>query len=258
MIDKERPTEKDTHIRESIVRLTHELLRLVLILIWKFTIWLLRKMAKGLLWCLQTIEKGWVQLNVWWNDNDTQAKVAKIKAGLRKAAATLAEWSKIACKEGIKGTKIGAAASWKGLKIASKATLQGIIIGFKATIQGIIHLRSTSKKIGQLVQKGTIATWKWIKRCWRSMKFSHIKRKRAYQEFRRNGGIKGSLVKTSHHVKQSIEIFMEEDQEEATAEAVTEDDLMEEVLEEGANEGRKSMRIGKSFIARAKNFMDAE
>ena len=51
---------------------------------------------------------------------------------------------------------------------------------------------------------------------------------------------------------------MEEDQEETTEDAVTEDDLMEEVLEEGASEGKKSMRIGKSFITHAKNFMDAE
>ena len=258
MIDKEKPTEKDAHIRESIVRLTRELLRLILILIWKFTIWLFKKTAKGLLWCLQAIEKGWTQLNTWWNDNDTQAKVEKTKAELRKAASTLAEWSKIAYKEALKYLKIGAKASWEGLKTTSKSTLKGIIIGAKATIQGIIHLRSTCKKISTLTQKGAIATWKWFKRCWRSMKLSHIKRKRAYQEFRRNGGIKGCLVKTSHHVKYSIEIFMEEDQEEATEDAVTEDDLMEEVLEEGASEGKKSMRIGKSFITHAKNFMDAE
>lgn len=250
--------EKDAHIRESIVRLLRELLRLILILIWKFTIWLFKKTAKGLLWCLQTTEKAWIELNTWWSDNDTQAKVAKIKAELNKAAYTLAEWSKIAYKEAIKGVKIGLAASWKGLKIATRATLQGIGIGFRATVQGIIHLRSTSKKIGILTKKGAIATWKWLKRCWRSIKLAHIKRKRAYQEFRKNGGVKGCLIQTSHHVKYSIEIFMEEDQEEATEDAVTEDDLMEEVLEEGASEGKKSMRIGKSFIAQAKNFMDAE
>ena len=51
---------------------------------------------------------------------------------------------------------------------------------------------------------------------------------------------------------------MEEDQEEATPDAVTEDDLMEEALEEGANDGKKSMKIGKSFIKHAKNFMDVE
>ena len=33
---------------------------------------------------------------------------------------------------------------------------------------------------------------------------------------------------------------------------------MEEALEEGANDGRKSMKIGKSFITHAKNFMDVE
>ena len=51
---------------------------------------------------------------------------------------------------------------------------------------------------------------------------------------------------------------MEEDQEEATPDAVTEDDIMVEALEKGANDGKKPMKIGKTFITHAKNFMDVE
>ena len=90
------------------------------------------------------------------------------------------------------------------------------------------------------------------------MKLSRIRRKRAYQEFRRNGGVKGMLINTSHSIKSGIQMFMEEDQEEAAPDAVTEDDLMEEAMEASANEGKKSVKIGKTFLSHAKNFMDVE
>ena len=53
-------------------------------------------------------------------------------------------------------------------------------------------------------------------------------------------------------------MFMEEDQNEATPDAITEDDIMEEVMEEKVNEGSKSVKFGKSFLSKAKDFMDVE
>ena len=258
MTEEDRFNEHEEYTGRSASQLVRELLRLILVLIWRFIVWLFKRILKGILWCMQAAEDGWRQLNDWWNDNNTQEKVAKIKAWLKKAAKTFGNWCVIAGKATLHRIAVGAKATWHGLKVAIKATVKGIVIAIKATIQGIIHLRPTIKKLGQLIVMGAKAFVAWLRRCKRGMKLSRIRRRRRYEAFRRNGGIKGWMVSTTHDVRKNIELFMEEDQEEADPDAVTEDDIMEEALEEGANDGKKSMKIGKSFITRAKNFMDVE
>ena len=240
------------------MQLAREILRLLLVLLWKMLLWLIRKFLKGVLWCILTCEKGWARLQAWWHDNNTQEKVRKIKAWLKMAARTLGKWSVIAGKSTLKGIAIGASATWKGIKITVRSTYHGIIIATKATIQGIIHLRPTIKKMYSLMVQGIKSTWTWLKRCGRGMKLMHIRRKRAYQRFRRNGGVKGVMVATSRNIKNGIQMFMEEDQEEAAPDAITEDDIIAEALDERANEGRKSVQIGKSFLSKAKEFTEAE
>ena len=256
--EEERQRRHEDISGRSAAQLVRELLRLILVLIWRFLVWLIKRFLKGILWCMQAAEEGWRRLNDWWHDNNTQEKVAKTKAWLKMAAKTFGRWCVIASKATLHGIVIGSKATWYGLKVAAKATAKGIVIAVKATIQGIIHLRPTIKKMGQLIVQGAKATVAWIKRCKRGMKLSRIRRRRRYEAFRRNGGVKGWMVNTSHNVRKNIEMFMEEDQEEAAPDAVTEDDSMEEALEEGANDGKKSMKIGKSFITHAKNFMDVE
>ena len=256
---EEKPQrEREEYTGKSALQLLRELLRLILVLLWRFLVWVFKKILKGLLWCMQAAEKGWERLNDWWHDNSTQEKVAKTKAWFKMAAKTLGRWCVVAGKATVHGIAVGAKATWNGLKIATKATAKGIVFAVQATIQGIIHLRPTIKKIGRGIVHGAQAFVAWLKQCRRGMKLSRIRRKRAYQEFKRTGGIKGAISRTSHNVRNNIERFMEEDQEEAAPDAVTEDDLMAETLEEGANEGNKSMKIGKSFMSHAKNFMDAE
>ena len=240
------------------MQICREMLRLLLVLLWRMLLWCIKKFLKGVLWLIQVCEDGCKRLNNWWHDNNTQEKVAKIKAWLSRAIRTFGRWCVTACKATVKGIAIGSVMAWKGIKIATKATAKGIVIATKATVRGIIHLRPTIKKIGRLIVQGAKATWAWMKRCRRGMKLARIKRKRAYQHFRRNGGVKGMMIYTSHSIKNGIRMFMEEDQEEATPDAVTEDDIMAEELEERANEGMKSIQIGKSFMEKAKDFMDGE
>lgn len=258
MTEEERQSGHEEMTGKSASQLMRELLRLILVLTWRFLVWFFKKFLKSVLWCMQAAEKGWKHLNDWWHDNNTQEKVAKTKAWLKMATKTFGKWCVIAGKATIHGIVVGAKATGHGLKVAAKATAKGIFIAFKATIQGIIHLRPTLKKLGQLIVKGAKGFVAWMKRCRRGLKLSRIRRKRRHEAFLRNGGIKGWMMSTSRNMRKSIEMFMEEDQEEAAPDAVTEDDIMEEALEEGANDGRKSMKIGKSFITRAKNFMDVE
>lgn len=258
MTEEELHNGHEEYSGKSAIELIRELLKLLLVLLWRFLVWLIKKFLKGVLWCMRTAEKGWDRLNDWWNDNNTQEKVAKIKAWLKKTAKIAGRWSIKAGKATLKGIGIGLVATGKGIVIAAKATARGIVVGVRATIQGIIHLRPTIKKIGELIVAGFWATIAWMKRCRRGMKLSRIRRKRAYESFKRNGGIKGVIINSTHNVKSNIERFMEEDQEEAAPDAVTEDDIMEEALEAGANDGKKSMKIGKTFMTHAKNFMDVE
>lgn len=256
MTDEEKHHRQDEYSGRSAMQLCRELLRLFLVLLWRMLLWCIRRIVKGLLWLIQICEDGCERLNNWWHDNNTQEKVAKIKAWLRMALRTFGKWCVIAWKATIKGIILGTIMAWKGIKIAAKATLRGIVIAIRATIKGIIHLRPTIKKIGNLTVRGAKATWEWLKRCRRGMKLSHIKRKRAYQRFRRNGGVKGMMIDTSRKIKNGIQMFMEEDQNEPAPDAVTEDDIMAEELEEKANEGMKSIKYGKSFMDKAKDFMD--
>ncbi len=255
---KETHKEHEEYTGRSASQLFRELLRLLLVLIWRFLVWLFKRILKGILWCMQAIEDGLIRLNDWWHDNNTQEKVAKMKAWLKKAAKTFGHWCVVAAKATGKGIVIAAKATGHGLIVAAKATGRGIVIAVKATIQGIIHLRPTIKKIGQLIIKGAKNTAAGMKRARRGMKLSSIRRRRRHEAFVRNGGMKGWMNRTSHNVRSNIERFMEEDQEEATPDAVTEDDIMAEALEKGANDGKKPMKIGKTFITHAKNFMDVE
>jgi hypothetical protein len=207
---------------------------------------------------MKTAERSRDRLNDWWHDNNTQEKVSKIKAWLKRAARTAGHWCLKAGKATLKGLKIGLLATGRGIVIAAKATIRGLIVGVKATIQGIIHLRPTIQTIGRLIVAGFWATIAGIKRCRRGLKLSRIRRKRAYETFKRNGGMKGVIINSTRNVKNNIERFMEEGQEEADPDAVTEDDIMEEALEAGANDGKKSMKLGKTFMTHAKSFMDVE
>ncbi len=247
MAEDEIQNEKDEFSGKSASQLTRELLRLIFVLIWRFLVWVFKRILKGILWCMQAIEEGSKRLNDWWHDTNTQQKVAKIKATLIQVINTAGDWC-------VKAVKVAG----HGIKVAAKATGKGIVIGAKATWNGIIHLGPTIKKLGRLIVQGYHATIAGLKRWRRGMKLSRIRRKRAYQEFQRKGGIKGWMVNTSHNVKDNIQKFMEEDQQEAAPDAVTEDDIIEEALEEGANDGKKPMKIGKSFMSHAKNFMDVE
>lgn len=256
--DTETSPEHVEYSGRSVLQLLRELLRLILVLIWRFLVWLFKRLLKGVLWCMQAIEDGAKRMNDWWHDNNTQEKVAKIKAWIKRSAKATGHACAVAAKATGKGIVIAAKATGHGLKVAAIATGKGIVRGVKATIQGIIHLRPTIKRIGRAIANGARAFVAWLKRCRRGAKLSQIRRRRRQEAFRRNGGIKGWMTRTSHSMRSNIERFMEEDQEEADPDAVTEDDIMQEALEKGANDGKRPMKIGKSIISHAKNFMDVE
>lgn len=230
----------------SITKLILELLKLILILIlsiirkglkivWRLLVFLVDMSAD----CLERIGE-------WWNANDTQEKVKKLKAALKKGCIVFGKWCIIA-----------AVAIGHGIVKGSIAAWHGIVYGTKATIQGIIHLKPTVIKIGKLIVKGSKATIAGGRRCGRAIKLFHLRRKRAYARFRRNKGFKGLIVDSSNAVRDGIKMFIEEDQEEATPEAITEDDIIEEEIDERL-ESNKARKFGKKFFDKVKDIVEDE
>lgn len=232
--------------KRSITQLVLLLIKLVLILILSIIIKGLKIAWRFLVLLVDVAADAMERLGEWWNANDTQEKIKKIRAAIKKGCITFGKWCIIAAVATAHGIAIGAAATWRGL-----------VYGTKATIQGIIHLKPTVIKTWRLIVRGTKAIIAWIKRCVRGMRLFHLKRKRAYMRFRRNKGFKGLIVDSSNAVRESIKMFMEEDQEEATPDAITEDDIIEEELDEKI-ENTKARKFGKKFFEKVKEIVEDE
>lgn len=258
MTEEDKQNIQHEYNGKSASQLLHELCRLMLVLVWRFIVWLVKKFLKGLLWCIRAIDNGLTRLKTWWNDNDTQEKKAKIIAWLKRATRKAAELSITAGKLALKGFIIGLKYTGKGLKIALKYTIIGIVASIKATIKGIIHLRTTLKRLRRLASVTKRTLERWTKKQKRQTKLHKIKRQRAYRDFKRNGGVKGVIINYSNNIRKSITMFMEEDQEESEPDAMTDEELMEKALEKGARKGNRGMKIGKSILSHTKNFIDSE
>lgn len=258
MTEEDRHDASHEYNGRSASQLAHELCRLVLVLAWRFIIWLIRRLVKGILWCIRTTEKGLARLNTWWNDNDTQEKKAKIIAWVKMAMRKTGELCVLAGKKAARGALTGLVYAGKGLKIVLKATAIGIVIGTKATIQGIMHMRTTLKRLRRLSAVAYRSIKRWNTRRKRGDRLRQIKRQRALDEFRRNGGMKGIIVKYSNNIRKNITMFMEEDQDESDPDALTNEELMEKTLENGASKGNKRMKIGQSILTHTKDLLDSK
>lgn len=256
MTEDDRHNSQHEYNGKSASQLMHELCHLMLVLAWRFIIWIVRKVAKGLLWCIKAIEKGLERLRIWWNDHDTQEKKAKVIAWTKWAARKTGEYAIIAGKYALRGIVVGLVYAGKGLKMAAKATAKGLVVGAKAAVQGILHMRTTMKRLKRLAAVAWRAIKRWNEKRKRNALCKKIRRRRAYEEFRRNGGMKGLIVRYSNTIKKNITMFMEEDQDESDPEAVTDEEYMEKTLEKGASEGNKGMKIGKSILSHAKDFIE--
>ncbi|MCQ2257416.1 MAG: hypothetical protein MJZ41_05395 [Bacteroidaceae bacterium] len=232
---------------KSAAQMIAVLAKLILVLFVKILQKGLKIIARFALFIIECLQDGKEHLSAWWHDNNTQEKVTKIKAWIKRSLKNFGRW----CIKALKATG-------RGLKIAAIATWHGIIIGIKATIKGLIHLGPTIKKLWALTQKGAKAFAAWTRRCGRGMKLSHIRRKRAWNKFRQNKGIKGFMVDSSRAISNSIKTFMEEDQEEATADAITDDDIIEESLHGKVDDNNRAKKIGKSIFKSAQEIVEID
>lgn len=150
---------------------------------------LLKYICKGLLWLIDATGYAIERLQAFWNDNNTQEKLRKMKAALVTAGEQLWSW-----------TVAGSKATWRGLVwLANK------------TVQGIIHLGPTLKAVGRGLKQAVCAVGRWFRRLWRGLRKWHINRQRAYRRFRQNKGFRGLLIDLGNWLKGQIRDYIEEE-----------------------------------------------
>lgn len=225
----ENRTKKSSEEKDGMEMLA-EIGRLLLLLLWKVVRSILRIIIKSIILFIRLIKKGIKRCVDFWNDNDTQEKLHKAKTGIKKAAVTFRQW----------------------LLIASATIIRLTILGARNTIQGIIHLKPTIIKVGICIKSGCISFGKGMRLLGRSIKLSHIRRKRAYKNFRKNKGFKGLLKDFANLLKSTLNNYMEEEQAEAAPETITEDDIIAEKISNGG----KAHVIGKKLFSSVKNIVD--
>lgn len=235
-------------------QLIRELSKLVLQLIWVILKKILRVTVKGILFVIQAIDDGITRWRIFWNDNDTQQKVAKTKQRIRICTRITIKWLKLTATLTAKWTIIIVRHAVKYTVQGIKLTILGIIWTAHHIVTGIIHMKPTIIKLWELTCTGVKAFKRGCIRANRGRKLSNIRRRRNYEAFARNGGIKGMLNRWRTSLTVSIQNYMDEEQEEAHPDAVTEDDIIEEEIEST----NKAHVIGKRLFTSVKSIVDVD
>ena len=222
---------KDSFENKSGGEMLAEIGRLVLVLLGKILKLFLKYILKSLKFLLKLICKGLLALidfiqfcstktRAFWNNNNTQEKIRKIRLWFKHAFITLGIWIVIAAK-----------ASWKGLKWGLKKTAQGILWLAKHIVQGIIHLGPTLVKIWKGIKRGFRAFGRWLVKVGRGIRLWWRNRQRAYRSFRKNKGFKGLLIDLGNLLKKQVNNYIEEEQ---AMDESDDDNVFETAEEEGA------------------------
>lgn len=161
---------------------------------------LLKLICKGLLWLIDATGRGIERLRAFWNDNDTQEKLRKLRAGIVAAGEQLWLWTVVAAK-----------ATGCGLVWLGRNTAKGSVWLAKKTVQGIIHLGPTLRAIGRGLKRAAFAIGRWLRRLWRGLYKWHLGRVRAWRQFRRNKGFKGLLIDLGNWLKGQLHDYIEEE-----------------------------------------------
>lgn len=245
-------------------QLLKRLLQLCGLLIIEVAKYLFVNFLKGIIWCWERIIDAGHELNDYWHSNDTQEKKKKTIEALNHMGRKAAEWCGIAWFFTKKYTIIGAKEGWKYTKIGCKLFVKYLLISLVAIWHGIIwtiytikdliiHSKPTFIRLGKSIKQGSIDFWHWTVRVCRGIKLRHIRRKRAWQHFRRTKGFKGLLIDCGHAVSNGIKSYMDEEQAESHPEAITEDDIIAEELEGRQSKGKM---IGEKIFKGMKNIVE--
>lgn len=187
--------------------------------------WLLRLICKGILFLIDLTHTTAVRLRDFWNDNDTQEKVHKLRRRLRWLGLLL-----------LRGLRIGAKATWRGTKWLGRKLLIGLVALVRGLVYAVLHIGPTLRLLGHGLWVGLKAIGRWLRRCGRGIRKGYRQRQRAWRHFRRNKGFKGLLIDFGVWLKHQINNYVEEQTDDSSAD---EDETEEEELDEDAAESQR-------------------
>ncbi len=204
-----------------------EICRLLLLLIVSLLRWCLRWLLKGLHWLLKWTCKGLLalidlsvlavaRLRAFWNDNDTQEKLRKMRAWLLRTARL--SWHY---------TRVGARAVFQGLLWLSRKTWQGLSWLSKATVRSILHLGPTLAALWRGLCRLSRLVWQWMRRVWTAFVGWLVRRRDAYRAFRQNKGFRGLLIDIGNWLKHLISNYLDEQPALESDEVESEESLFE-------------------------------
>lgn len=232
-----------------------ELGRLLLLLLWAITKRLIRITYKTIRFTIRFIKLCIDSTIEWWRDKSTQEKVRAIRLKTRRWCQLAWHYFCIGCKKFWRGTVIFSKTFVKYTKIAAKLTWLGLVWLCVNFVQLIIHTKPVLIRLGKWLKTSYRQAIVKLRLMRRGIRLSNIKRRRRYQAFKRNGGMKGALEHATSSLKNSIQSYMEEEQNEADPDAITEDDIFEERFEE-IEQANKAHVIGKKIFSSVKNIVD--
>lgn len=217
---------------------------------------LLYLVLKGVIWLIEWCEDYIHSCVKFWMSNSTQEKIRTIKANTRRNITIFLKVCAFIWAFVKKYTILGAKLLWRYLCIGARQfikysiiTAVGIwhfILWLVITLKDlIIHSKPTFIRLGKATKKGAIDFWHRLKQANRGRKLRRIRRKRAWQCFRREKGFKGLLIDIVNGITHGIRTFMEEEQIESNPEAVTEDDIIVQEIED--RKGKATKISGKIF-----------
>lgn len=249
---------------KTIGQLMLRVLKLTGMLIYACMVYAMRCIIKGLAWCTMKCIDGFNSLVEFWNSSDTQEKKKRIIAATKRGLKAFAEMCLKAWKWTKAHTIIGAKFAWKYTVIGSKLFVKYFVLScigiWKGTIWTIktlkdliVNSKPTFIRLGKDIKNGVIAFWKWLIRVCRATKLGYLRRKRAWQHFRRTKGFKSLLVDMGKSMSNGVKSFMEEEQNETNPEAITEDDIIAEEIEERQG---KANSLGKKIFKGVKDIVE--
>ncbi len=269
---QEARRENEKSLRErlekmSVGKIAWLIVRLIGLLLLTMLKYLLRLVLKGMVFLYEGIRHTCHRIKVFWNSNSTQEKVRKVRIhirlglrsagrGLSKAGRWCLKWLRKGARWTLKAIILGLIYTWKGL----------VWLG-KASLNAILHIGPTLRRLGRLIKVGyhqmIVGLWYLCRR----IRLRHLKNKRAWRRYRKNGGLKGLMIGTAGSLRSSISRFMEEDDVvEAQGQPVSEENVEDEDVEEEEDEigkyvkpdenDSKATALGKKIFTSLKDIID--
>lgn len=258
--------QKEKSLRErlekmSVGKIAWLIIRLIGLLLLTMIKYLLKLVLQGIMYVNEGIKNSWRRAKIFWNSNSTQEKLRKLRIHTRIAFRKTGEGLKKAAKWTWRYLRKGFRWTLKAIIIAAIYTWKGLVWLGKASLNAILHIGPTCRQLGKLIKKGyhkmIVGLWHFC----RGIQLRHLKNKRAWRRYRRNGGLKGLMIGTAGSLRNSINRFMEEDtttdtsQNDTTADAEQEEDEIGKYVKPDENDS-KATALGKKIYSSLKEIID--